>query len=225
MTRQEKAYIYPFVAFMLLLGLRDGIEHFSEGVGPFWLAHPAYWIFPLQTVVCGVLLWRFWREYNFRPVAGFIFTIGIAVLVLVIWVSPQEFLGQPPRTEGFDPTIFAQNRAVFYTNLAFRFLRLVVVVPFLEEIFWRGYLLRRVAHHHFEKIPFGTFEWRPFGIVTLFFGLAHWGPDFVPALITGALYNLIACRTKSLASCVLAHAVTNLLLGIYIMATRQWGFW
>jgi membrane protease YdiL (CAAX protease family) len=39
------------------------------------------------------------------------------------------------------------------------------------------------------------------------------------------LYNLVAYRTRSLASCVVAHAVTNLLLGLWIMATRQWGFW
>ena len=45
------------------------------------------------------------------------------------------------------------------------------------------------------------------------------------ALLTGALYNLVAYRTKSLGACVLAHAVTNLLLGLWIMSTRQWGFW
>jgi uncharacterized protein len=225
MTRLEKAYIYPFTLFMLLLGVRDGINHVCEGVGPFWLAQPVYWIFPLQTIACGVLLMRFWREYDFRPVVKIMFTIGIAILVLAIWVSPQEVFGAARRTEGFDPTSFANNRPLFVTVLFVRFLRLVVVVPLLEEIFWRGYLLRRVGHHHFETIPFGTFSPRSFAIVTLFFGLAHWGPDFVPALITGALYNLVACRTRSLASCVVAHAVTNLLLGIYILATRQWGFW
>jgi uncharacterized protein len=225
MTRLEKAYIYPFLVFMLFLGLRDAIDHFCEGAGPFWLAQPAYWIFPLQTIVCGALLIRFRREYGFRRVAGFLFTIGVAVLVLVIWVSPQEFFGAHRRVDGFDPTIFAENRPLYLATLFLRFLRLVVVVPLLEEIFWRGYLLRRLTHHHFEKIPFGAFDWRSFGIVTLLFALAHWGPDFVPALITGALYNLVACRTRSLASCVLAHAVTNLLLGIYILATRQWGFW
>ena len=57
------------------------------------------------------------------------------------------------------------------------------------------------------------------------FGLAHCGPDFVPALACGALFNWIAIRTRSLSACVLAHAVTNLLLGFYIMTTRQWGFW
>jgi membrane protease YdiL (CAAX protease family) len=46
------------------------------------------------------------------------------------------------------------------------------------------------------------------------FGLAHFGPDFIPALLTGAIYNLLAVKTRSLACCVLAHAVTNLGLGL-----------
>jgi CAAX prenyl protease-like protein len=225
MTRLEKAHIFPFAAFMLLLGLMEGIDHVCEGAGPFWLAAPMYWIFPSQALLCGALLAGFWREYDFQQVRNFILTISTAILVLLVWIAPQEILGMPRRVHGFDPTLFAGNQRLFVSVLSLRFFRLVLVVPLLEEIFWRGYLLRRVAHHHFEKIPFGSFDWRSFGIVTLFFGLAHWGPDFVPALVTGALYNFIACRTRSLASCIVAHSVTNLLLGVYILQTRQWGFW
>jgi uncharacterized protein len=57
------------------------------------------------------------------------------------------------------------------------------------------------------------------------FGLAHWGADFIPAILTGVIYNYVAVKTKSLTACVVAHAVTNLGLGIYIMQTKQWGFW
>jgi membrane protease YdiL (CAAX protease family) len=39
------------------------------------------------------------------------------------------------------------------------------------------------------------------------------------------LYNIVAYRTKSLSACVLTHATTNLLLGVWIMKTGQWGFW
>jgi hypothetical protein len=51
------------------------------------------------------------------------------------------------------------------------------------------------------------------------------GQDFWTAIITSILYNLLAVLTRSLGACVLAHAVTNLLLGIYIFKTQQWGFW
>jgi membrane protease YdiL (CAAX protease family) len=49
--------------------------------------------------------------------------------------------------------------------------------------------------------------------------------DWPAALLTGILFNFVMVRTKSLAVCVIAHAVTNLGLGVFIMCTRQWGFW
>ncbi|MEA3187909.1 MAG: protease family protein, partial [Chthoniobacter sp.] len=124
-----------------------------------------------------------------------------------------------------------KNRPLFLTVLALRFLRLVIVVPLLEEIFWRGFLLRDLIDRDFEKVPMGAWSAKSFAVVTFLFGLAHWGaawwpgPDFVPALFAGAIFNGVAYRTRSLGSCILAHAVTNLLLGIYILRTGQWGFW
>ena len=104
-------------------------------------------------------------------------------------------------------------------------LALVVVVPLLEEIFWRGFLLRELIHPDFTKVPFGTFSWASFGIVTAGFCLEHSPADWPAAILTGALYNLVAYRTRSLAACVLAHAITNLILSVYVMETKQWGFW
>jgi len=49
--------------------------------------------------------------------------------------------------------------------------------------------------------------------------------DWPAAVITGGLYNLVAYRTKSLFTCVVTHSLTNLLLGVWIMQTKQWGFW
>lgn len=207
---------------MLLLGLAEQLPKLN-GSSDFY-THAKYWIFPLQTVLCGALVFAFRHQYELSRPRGVVFAVAIGALSLAVWIAPQEALGFPPRLDGFDPGFFAPGWP-YSLSLLFRFLRLVVVVPFLEEIFWRGFLLRYVIREDFENVPFGTFNWASFGIVTLCFGLAHWGPDFVPALIVGALFNLVAIRTRSLSVCVLTHAVTNLLLGGYIMATRQWGFW
>jgi CAAX prenyl protease-like protein len=98
-------------------------------------------------------------------------------------------------------------------------------VPLVEEIFWRGFLLRYVVSSDFRRVPFGSFSWLSFGIVSLAFMSTHSLSDWPAALFCGALYNCVAYWTKSLTSCVVAHAVTNLLLGCWIMQTRQWGFW
>ena len=31
--------------------------------------------------------------------------------------------------------------------------------------------------------------------------------------------------TKSLGACIIAHAVTNLLLALYVLKTHDWAFW
>jgi CAAX prenyl protease-like protein len=222
-------FTLPFIVFMALLAALDTIA--GLGRSEFAFAHSQYWIFPLQTVVCGAILAFGWRRYKLRLPKQWLFSIAIAILVLAIWLSPQELFGFPRRFDGFNPTVFPAGSAIYWATVLLRFLRLVVVVPLLEEIFWRGFLLRALINEDFESLPIGAFSWRSFGGVTVCFALAHWGshwycgPDFWPAVAAGALYNVVAIRTRSLSSCVLAHAVTNLLLGVYIMTTHQWGFW
>ena len=208
------AYCTPFVVFLLLLLLIDLLV--GQGI-----SNSQYWVFPLQTLLCGALVVAFWRHYSLAVPRGLFFTVGVALLAFGIWVSPQALFGAPPRWEGFDPTGSPFCRG----TLVFRFLRIAVVVPFVEEIFWRGFLLRYLVKEDFKAVPFGTFTWRSFGLVTVFFMLEHQPADYPAAFVTGMLFNGIALRTRSLSSCILAHAITNLLLAFYIMRTGQWGFW
>lgn len=209
--------------FVALLALADWLSGAGDNV---WLRNARYWIYPLQTFMCGALLFWFRDCYEIRRPRSIAFTLLIASTVFVLWISPQQFFGLPARTIGFNPeSIFGNQAPVYWSSILFRFLRLVAVVPLIEEIFWRSFLLRFVIDEHFERVPFGKFTWLSFGIVTLAFTFSHSRPDWPAALIAGVLYNLVAYRTRSLASCVLAHATTNLLLGIWIMQTRQWGFW
>lgn len=198
---------------------------FDGMAGPWWIAEPRFWVFPLQTFVCAWLLWRGWKYYELQAPRGTAWWLGIGVLVLLLWIAPQEWLGAAPRREGFDPTYFGPSGGAFWTTVALRFARLVIVVPLLEEIFWRGFLLRYLIRDQFLTVPFGSFSWLSFIVVTAGFTTVHLAEDRPAAALTGMLYNLVAYRTRSLSACVLAHAVTNLLLGIYIMRTGQWGFW
>ncbi len=224
--RALTAYTAPFILFMLGLALVSAVQSFApDGGGPLWLVEPKYWVYPLQAVVCGALLVWFWPSYAWGARWHSFTGILAGLVVLAIWVLPQWILGAAPRAEGFNPDTFAGNPALWWSTVALRFLRLVVVVPLLEEIFWRGFLMRYLIKENFTKVPFGEFSPFSFGVVTVMFGLAHWGPDLVPAIITCVIYNLVAVKTKSLACCVTAHAVTNLGLGIYILQTKQWGFW
>lgn len=221
--RKLAAYIVPMAAFLGALVVVSGVK--ALGGSSFWLSAPEYWIYPLQTLLCGGLLVWFWREYDFNGIRGLPIAIAVGIVVLGIWVAPQAFLGVAPRTEGFNPDLFAAQPAAYWSTVALRFLRLVIIVPLVEEIFWRGFLLRYFIDEKFHRVPMGTFSWVSFAAVSVGFMLVHSTADWPAALITGALYNFVAYRTKSLAACVVAHAVTNLLLGLWIMSTKQWGFW
>ncbi|MEY2489734.1 MAG: protease family protein [Verrucomicrobiota bacterium] len=220
--RKLVAFTLPMAAFLLLLALRRLLQNVGRA---FWLASPEYWIYPAQTIICGALLIWFWREYQFGAARRVLFTAAAALLVSALWIAPQELLGFGPRRDGFNPGIFSGQTAAYWTTIIVRFLRLVVVVPLVEEIFWRGFLLRYFINEKFYAVPMGAFSWLSFVVVTVGFGFAHARADWIAALIAGALYNCVAYRTKSLTSCVLAHAITNLLLGLWIMKTGQWGFW
>jgi hypothetical protein len=194
------------VLFLALLGLCQFLT--SRGQMSF-LRHAEFWIYPAETSSVAPLLLWFRRCYQFHRLKNVAFTLFIAVAVFGIWIAPQYFLNFAPRTVGFDPTLLESNSATYWSTILFRFLRLVVVVPLVEEVFWRNFLLRFVIDDDFERVPFGKFNWLSFAVVTVSFTFSHSRPDWPAAFITGALYNVVAYFTQSLASCVLAHAVTN----------------
>ena len=222
MSRPTVAYTAPFGIFLIFLALTGGLESWHLRLGG---VEARYWVYPLQTVVCaGVLAW-FWRDYDLGRYRRAWLAVGAGVLALVVWVAPQWLWHRPPRIDGFNPEVFRGQPALYWGELAFRFLRLVLVVPALEEIFWRGFLLRFLIKEEFLRVPFGTYGRLANCGVALGFMFEHGTADWAAALATGFLYNLVAFNTRSLRCCMLAHAVTNGLLGIYIMTTHQWGFW
>ncbi len=225
---EEKAYFTPFAVFLGFLMVNEFVAKIFDGIaGPWWMSEPRLWVFPLQTAVCGWLLYRWWPQYELKlpSLRSLAIGVGIGLLVLALWVAPQVWFGVPARLDGFDPTYFGNSGGAYWSTVVLRFTRLAIVVPLVEEIFWRGYLLRFFVAEPFHSVPVGTFTWKSFGIVTVGFCLEHQPADYAAAILCGALYNLVAYRTHSLSTCVLAHAVTNLLLGIFVMRTGQWGFW
>jgi uncharacterized protein len=125
------------------------------------------------------------------------------------------------------PRCSAWARTGYWTTTLLRLLRMTLIVPLVEEIFWRGFLMRFVqaGERSFLRVPFGQHSWPAFAIVTVAFMLIHNTPDYLGALVFGSLMYWLAVKTKSLGACVLMHAVANLLLGIYVLRTGLWGFW
>ena len=101
---------------------------------------------------------------------------------------------------------------------------IVALVPLIEELFWRSFLIRwLIDPDDFQRVPIGRMTPFAAGGTAVLFALAH--PEWLPALITGLLWAWLLWQTKSLSACLISHAVANLALGIYVMATGDWKYW
>ncbi len=186
------------------------------------------WLYPLKTVVVAMALAVFWRCYEELKSDLEALGIGVGTLAIVIWIAIDPYYPGSSRLLGssssapFDPNTIT-NATYRWTFLAFRLLGAVIVVPLMEELFWRGFLIRWLVKEDFKSVPVGTFTRPSFGITALLFGLEH--EQWLAGIICGALYNALLYRTKSLSTCVLAHATSNTLLAAWVLARGDWRFW
>jgi hypothetical protein len=149
--------------------------------------------------------------------------LGLAVFV--VWVGLDKFVSYSHlgRRIAFDPTGEIADSAARVIFLAVRFCGLAIVVPVMEELFWRSFLLRYLTATNFLDIPIGTFSRSAFWLVVAAFSIAH--PEWLAAAVTAVVYGLWLARTRSLFGTVIAHAMTNGALGAYVLLTGQWAYW
>jgi uncharacterized protein len=122
---------------------------------------------------------------------------------------------------GFNPLVeLKDNPAWAYTFLGIRFFGLVVVVAIMEEFFLRGFLMRYVMDIDWPYIPFGIVNKLGLAAVLAFPILSH--PERLAAAVWFTLVTWLMLRTKSIWDCVVAHAVTNLLMGLWVVWSGDW---
>jgi hypothetical protein len=236
------AHVLPLMVFLGFVALTSWLRIENPEL-PWYQRAPEHWVYPLQTLACGGLLLWFRRHYILSPLRGLSLAAVLGALGILIWITPAwlftqlatnaeapywwRWLGLVRRDEGFDPTVLSAWPVAEMGAIAMRFVRMVLVVPLVEEVMWRGFLMRylNAVDGDWRAVPFGTHTWRGFWVVTFMVMLAHNPEDYAAAFIWGALVYYLAIRTRSLGACVIMHAIGNFLLGIYALSTRQWGFW
>ncbi len=180
------------------------------------------WLYPMKTVAVGIALLLLVRWFPKLEVRSTWFAGGVGVVVFVLWVLPEGFyplLSTPSPVDPFEKLVVPW----VYLWLAFRVFGASVVVPIMEELFWRGFLIRWLVKENFQKVAIGTFTWPSFLITSALFASEH--NRWLVGLMAGVVYNLVLYRTKSLYACMIAHGVTNFALAIFVLTTDQWTFW
>jgi CAAX protease family protein len=123
----------------------------------------------------------------------------------------------------FDP--FAEVGGAWARSafLAARGLTAVVLVPIVEEVFWRSFLPRYLDRREFESLPPGRASMLGFSVSCALYAATH--PEWLAAFAYGVLMCVWLRRTGSVWDCIQAHALTNLLLLAYILTSGEWWLW
>ncbi len=187
----------------------------------------SWWLYGLcSLLVLGLLLWLRPRYRGLDPASPQVLQsalLGLAAIVL--WIALDPWM---PRTGARDNTFpfataFELGMVPGILSIAFRMFGAVVVVPVVEELFWRGFLMRTIIKPEFEEVPLGTFQPLSFYVTTVAFALVH--VEFGSATLFGLIAGWWFCRTKSIRAVMILHAAANLGLAVYVLLTRNWFLW
>jgi len=222
--------ILPFCCYMVFIAAREVSVLFSGMSDK--LTDTVSFIYPVQiAIVVAALCYAVPRcpELSLRDVGlsgsrgrNTLFSAATGVAVFAIWIHldlPWARIGTPA---GFSPDI-AEPGLPRNALLAVRLAGATLVVPVMEELFWRSFLIRYIRKPDFTSVPAGSLHWPSFCAVALLFGLEH--HLVVAGIIAGIAYNIVLIRTGSIMQCVLSHAVTNGMLGVWVILTGSWSFW
>ena len=222
LSRAALVRIAPFGLFMALLALRGMLpDDGSAGMDP-------RWIYGLTVLAVGGLLMWFWREYGeltmqvLPDAKETLLAVAVGLAVFVMWIyldAPWMKLGDA--TARFVPV--GPQGELQWPLIAVRWIGAALIVPLMEELFWRSFLMRWIESPQFEGVPPQRVGLRAVVLSTFVFMLAH--TTWLSAVVAGLAYAGLYLRTSKLWVPVLAHAVTNGALGIWVVAQRQWDFW
>ena len=191
------------------------------------LGYPlAYAVKILLVTIVALICRDSWRDLIPQPnILTFLVSVILGLIVAALWVGldqrypPFPFLG---KRSGYNPSdLSPAARAAF---LSVRFFGLVILVPLIEELFWRSFLMRWIIDVEFTRVPVGKVTLLAGALTSIGFTLEH--PEWLPALLTGIAWAGLLAWSKSLSACVLSHATANLALGLYVIKTggEAWKF-
>jgi CAAX prenyl protease-like protein len=213
-------YIAPFLTFVAIMAVEK-----ATGL-------PTVWAYSLRVVLTLAVLLAFSRApLSARPVRP-LASIALGALVFALWIAPDVVFGPGYRhfwlfQNSITGAAASSIPIVLRRNVWFLTLRTAscaLLVPPVEELFWRGWAMRWLIASDFNKIPLGAYQASAFWLVALMFAAEH-GPYWEVGLATGIIYNWWMVRTRTVADCMIAHAVTNGLLSAYVLWTGQFQYW
>jgi uncharacterized protein len=215
--------VVPFVVFLLLTGLQGRLGDTSR-----------YWIYALKTLAGAGMIWAVWSSipemrWNWSweawvaGVAVFILWIGLDGVVAWMKMAP-SFHRLPGQIQPWNPHLqFGSGTALAWLFVGLRLAGATLVVPPLEEVFYRSFVYRFVIQTDFLAVPLSRFHPVAFAISSLLFALEH--QEWLAGLLCGMIYQGLVVRRGRLGDAIAAHTITNGLLGLYVVMSGAWYYW
>lgn len=221
--------MFPYLVYLLILAGQD-------------LIPPSGWpiFIGFHIVMTVAVCWQFRRHFPPLGRAHFVTASVIGLLACAWWVAGQHWLDRsrvfglslggrlplyPGESRVVDPQSELGSGSLFWAFASLKMLRAVTVVPFVEELLWRGFLLRAFVNwNHYDQVAWGRFSGRAFWGTAILSTIQH--PDnWVVSIGCWLIFNGLFYWKKSLLCVMVCHAITNLALYLYVLRAHDWRFW
>jgi CAAX prenyl protease-like protein len=208
--------VAPFALFIALIAMPHGT-----------------WLTVLRGVAVAVVLAICWRSYTElhplpnplprqRESINWLFAIAVGFAVFFAWIQLDHgWMTFGEGGTGFDPR--RPDGSIDWTLAGLRLFGLALVVPVMEELFWRSFVMRWIDQRDFLALDPKRASWRAFVISSALFATEH--SLWLAGLLAGLAYAWVYVRSANLWMPIVSHAITNATLGIWILATGNWRYW
>jgi CAAX prenyl protease-like protein len=212
--------IAPFAAYLAFIAIADLLGRLG------WSAQQMLWLYPVKIVAVVALLIFYRRQYvelfAVRPALRDVaVAVGVGALVFVLWINLDAGWMQIGASAGYEPT--TADGGIDWLLVVCRVAGAALVVPVMEELFWRSFLQRWLEKADFLHCAPAAVGVKALAITSVLFGFEH--SLWFAGIVAGLAYGVLYMRAGNLWSPIVAHGVTNGMLAGWVLATGSWTYW
>ncbi|MBI3228966.1 MAG: CAAX prenyl protease-related protein [Burkholderiales bacterium] len=218
--RSALSRIMPFATYMLFMVLEDVLRKYV-GVN----ASDLRWIYPAKIIAVLSVLLYFRQDYDELrqrlKVSSAAIAIAVGVVIFIIWINANMKWMVMGTSSGYDPR--SPQGSLDWFFVVIRLAGAALVVPVMEELFFRSFLMRWMANPKFQQVEPQQIPWHYLLLVSGVFAIEH--TLWFAGLLAGLAYGLLYMRCRNLWAPVLSHGITNGVLGVWVILTGSWQYW